>query len=127
MIKFTKKFSKYELIVGTNSVDIFNHFNVSKLHGLTKEAALAYKETLNDAYIMGMCNYSPTNKFPYVFINSNRLKGGYKDATAIMHETVHLSLLLHNWNVENKEEEIVTDAEKYANQILSLIKLSNLI
>jgi hypothetical protein len=121
LIKFTKKFNKYELILATHSVDIFNYFGITELHGLTKKEALSYKETPTDAYIMGMTNYAPKTKFPFLFININRLDGSFKDATKIMHETIHLSLLLHDWDVNNKEEQIVTDAEKYANEIINLL------
>ena len=40
-----------------------------------------------------------------------------------MHETMHLSLLLEDWNIENKEEEIVSQAEAMANDIVKYLKL----
>jgi hypothetical protein len=112
------KFDKFLLLLGNHSLDLFDYFKVDKLHGLTRKDAMNYNETPEDAYIYGMANYSPSDKFPYVFINLMRLNGTYKDITGIMHETIHISLLLHNWDIKNKEEQIVTDAENYANDIV---------
>ena len=39
-----------------------------------------------------------------------------------MHETMHLSLELHKHNVNKKEEEIITWAEKEAYKIYDLIE-----
>jgi hypothetical protein len=50
------------------------------------------------------------------------MNGSYKDYTGIMHETIHISLLLHNWDVDNEEEQIVTDAENYANEIIEYMQ-----
>lgn len=118
----TKRYSKFLLLLGKDSLDLFNYFRVDELHGLTKKEAQYYPETKKDAYIAGMTNYSPTkDKFPYMFINVNRLNGSKKDATAIMHECVHLSLLLHDWDIENSEETIVSDAERIANEVIDYI------
>jgi hypothetical protein len=120
---YTKKYKDYLLILGEKSVDLFNHFKVNELHGLSKKDALSYPETNKDAYIFGMVNYSSTkDKFPYIFINLNRLNGTYKDYTGIMHECVHLSLLLNDWQINSKEEKIVSDAENYANTTIEYIK-----
>lgn len=127
MIVATKNFGNFELILGTKSVDIFNHFGVNEMHGLSKKAALEYKETSKDAYIMGLTNYSPVDEKPFIFINMNRLNGSIKDGTAIMHECVHLGLLLNNWKIETKEEKIVSDAEKIANEIIDFIKTKQII
>jgi len=54
---------------------------------------------------------------PFVFINRSALHGDYRDITLINHEMVHMSLLLHDWNVETDEEQIVTWAEVYTNLI----------
>lgn len=123
-----KKYPKFLLLLGNKSVDVFNYFNVEELHGLYKSQAEKYPETRDDAYIAGFCNYipKPNNKYQYgdevfIFINVSRLKNNMKDATLIMHETMHLSLMLHNWNIKDKEEQIITDAEKYANEILNYI------
>jgi len=47
--------------------------------------------------------------------------------TAIMHETVHLALLLYKWDAEKNSEEIATLAEDEANTIISKLKSLKLI
>lgn len=122
----TKKlFSKFQLLIGEKSVDLFNYFKVNKLHGLSKKAAEEYPETKDDAYIWGMANYSPyEDDLPYLFLNKTRFKNDYTDVTAIMHETMHLSLLLNDWDIENKEEKIVSQAETMANDIVKFLNSS---
>jgi hypothetical protein len=46
-------------------------------------------------------------------------------ATAIMHETVHMSILLNNWNIKDKEEEVITFAEEEANKIIEKLGFSS--
>jgi Zn-dependent peptidase ImmA (M78 family) len=72
-------------------------------------------------YIDGLANYNPTDELgrPFVFINRAALNKDHRDVTLLMHEMVHLSLLIHNWNVGNCEEEIVTWAEEQCNVIFS--------
>ena len=120
----TKKlFPKFQLIVGEKSVDLFYWFGVDDLHRLTKKEAEEYPETKDDAYIWGLANYSPSkDDLPFIFLNKSRLKGDYTDVTGIMHETMHLSLLLEDWDIENKEEEIVSQAETMANDIVKYLK-----
>jgi hypothetical protein len=120
----TKKlFPKFQLIVGEKSVDLFDWFGVHELHGLTKKEAEEYPENKDDAYMWGLANYSPSkNDLPFIFLNKTRLKNDYTDATGIMHETMHLSLLLEDWNIEWKEEEIVSQAETMANDIVKYLK-----
>ena len=43
-------------------------------------------------------------------------------ATAVMHETMHISILLNNWNIKGKEEEVITYAEDEANKIIEKLK-----
>ena len=35
-----------------------------------------------------------------------------------MHETMHMSILLNNWDIKDKEEEVITFAEEEANKII---------
>jgi hypothetical protein len=35
-----------------------------------------------------------------------------------MHETMHMSILLNNWKITDKEEEVITYAEDEANKII---------
>jgi hypothetical protein len=47
--------------------------------------------------------------------------------TAIMHETMHLAILLNNWDIKDKEEEAITFAEDEANKIIKKLKTLALI
>ena len=40
-------------------------------------------------------------------------------ATAVMHETMHMSILLNNWKITDKEEEVIGFAEDEANKIIA--------
>jgi hypothetical protein len=117
---FAKEMQKYTLIIG-KSQDIFSHYGVEEMHGLRKEDSY---DTPSDAYIAGLSNYSPhgESEKPFLFINETRIgKNPITDALLCMHETMHLSLLLFNWDVENKEEEIITWAEAEAAKIYKLL------
>ena len=117
------QFTRFQLLMGEHSKDIFHYFNVEEMHGLSLKEAEAYPETKHGAYIWGWCNYSPIDgDMPFLFLNKTRWQKDYTDVTGIMHETMHLALLLHNWDIENKEEEIISDAENIANEIVKLIK-----
>ena len=127
MILLTKDFSDFLFILADSSVDVFDYFKVDEMHGLNKKEASETKETEDDSYAAGWTNYIPNEsgeyKFgdkPFLFINALRLKNNLKDGALIMHECVHIALLLHDWNLD-KEEEIVTMAEEYANKIIDVI------
>jgi len=118
-VKETKNFT---MILGQVSTDLFDYFGVDEMHGVSRAAAEAYPETPEDAYIMGMTNYSPNFSMkPFIFFNTSRFNGSFKDYTAIMHEAVHLTLLLNNWEIALKEEQIVTQAEQVANNLIETI------
>jgi hypothetical protein len=117
-----KLFSNFQLLIGEKSTDLFDYFQVYYLHGLNKKDALNHLENSEQAYIWGMANYSPNEgDLPYIFLNKTRFKHDYTDATGIMHETMHMALLLNNWQIENKEEEIISQAENMANDILNYL------
>ena len=46
-----------------------------------------------------------------------------EQATAVMHETMHMSILLNNWDIRDKEEEVITFAEEEANKIIKKINV----
>lgn len=116
-----KDMKKYTLIVG-KSQDIFDFYEVEEMHGLKKEDSY---DTPSDAYIAGLSNYNPhgEDKKPFLFINETRIgTDPVTDALLFMHETMHMSLLLFNWDIQNKEEEIITWAEEEAKKIYNVIK-----
>jgi hypothetical protein len=114
-------FDAYLFLVGNQSIDLFNYFQVPELHGLNVYDCLEYKETRSDVYIAGMCNYIPQSTKPYLFINLYRLEGNYKDVTLLMHECFHLALKLYNYNLKC-EEQIITFAEQTTNKLICILE-----
>ena len=131
---------KYILVIGKDATDIFKFYNVDKMHGLNLKDAIAEeidKTKVNGVYIYGLTNYDPEDKRliakdpykPFLFLNMGTFKRYSADEqkTAIMHETMHMALLLYKWDAEKKSEEIITMAEDEANEIIRKLKSLNLI
>lgn len=125
---------KYELIVGNNATEIFRHYGVNEMHGLNLADAIAEeidKTKGNGVYIEGLANYHPKDKEltgkapykPFVFINKTPFKryNAVEKAFNVMHEAIHIALLLYNWNVDRKEEDIVAMATEQAKKIYDKI------
>lgn len=121
----------YILLAGNNATEIFDYYNVEEMHGLNrKDAKLEEvdKTKGNGVYIYGWTNYDPADKKltakapykPFLFINLGTFKkySLTEKATAVMHETVHMSILLNNWKITDKEEEVISYAEEQANKII---------
>jgi len=132
-----KKFDmgKYILLIGNNATEIFDYYKVPEMHGLSRADAQAEevdKTKGNGVYIYGLTNYDPADKKltakaphkPFLFLNLGTFKkySTTEKATAVMHETVHMSILLNNWNIKDKEEEVITFAEEEANKIIEKLK-----
>jgi hypothetical protein len=131
----------YILVIGNDATDIFKHYNVSQMHGLNildAQAEEVDKTKGNGIYIYGLTNYDPADKKltakapykPFLFLNMGtfkKIKNGYEQATAIMHETMHMVILLNNWNIKNKEEEAIGRAEEEANKVIDKLKGLNLL
>lgn len=131
---------KYILVVGKDATDIFKFYDVKQMHGLNLKDAQAEevdKTKGNGVYIYGLTNYNPADKKltakspykPFVFLNMGTFKKYSADEqkTAIMHETVHLAMLLYKWDANKKSEEITTMAEEEANKIIEKLKNLKLI
>lgn len=128
-----KKFDmgKYIVLVGDNATEIFDYYKVPEMHGLNRADAQAEeidKSKGNGVYIYGWTNYDPADKKltakdpykPFLFINLGTFKrySLTEKATAVMHETMHMSILLNNWKINDKEEEVIDFAEEEANKII---------
>jgi hypothetical protein len=122
---------KYILLVGKNSTELFDYYDVDEMHGLNRKDAQAEevdKTVGNGVYIYGLTNYDPADKKltakaplkPFLFINLGTFSrySVTEKATGVMHETMHMSILLNNWNIKDKEEEVITFAEDEANKII---------
>jgi hypothetical protein len=130
----------YILVIGKDATDIFKFYNVEEMHGLNLKDAQAEevdKTKGNGVYIYGLTNYDPSDKKltaknpykPFIFLNMGAFKRYSADEqkTAIMHETMHLAILLNNWDIKDKEEEAITFAEDEANKIIKKLKTLALI
>ena len=122
---------KYILLIGNNATEVFDYYKVEEMHGLNRKDAQAEevdKTVGNGVYIYGLTNYDPADKKltakdpykPFLFINLGTFKkySLTEKATGIMHETMHMSILLNNWKITDKEEEVITYAEDEANKII---------
>ena len=122
---------EYVLLVGDDATEIFDYYNVAEMHGLNRKDAQAEevdKTKGNGVYIYGWTNYDPADKKltakaplkPFLFLNMGAFKkySVTEKATATMHETMHMSILLNNWKITDKEEEVITFAEEEANKII---------
>jgi hypothetical protein len=115
----------YTLLIGNNSIDLFDYFMVDELHGLNRTEANAFTDTKDSAYIAGMANYHPLDKNltmlfkPFLFLNKKRLNGTYTDVTLLLHEYMHLGRILGNGIDDSNEEGIVTWIEKEINFLIN--------
>ena len=114
-------FEYYDLIVSNNPCDIFRHFKVDYLHGLNLHDCQEYNNTNEDAYIAGLCNLITGTSKMFIFLNTSRMNNCKEKMALIFHEAMHLSLEIHNHDVNEKEEEIISWAEAEANKIFDLI------
>ena len=132
---------KYILLIGNNATEVFDYFKVKEMHGLNRADAQAEEvdkttpkkgDKGNGVYIYGLTNYDPADKKliakdpykPFLFINLGTFKkyNITEKATGVMHETMHMSILLNNWNIKDKEEDAITFAENEANKIIEKLK-----
>jgi hypothetical protein len=126
---------KYILLIGNDATEIFDYYKVDEMHGLNRADAQAEEVDMtvgNGVYIYGLTNYDPADKKltakspykPFLFLNLSTFKryNITEKATAVMHETMHMSILLNNWNIKDKEEEVITYAEDEANKIIEKLK-----
>lgn len=127
---------KYIVLFGDNATEIFDYYKVDEMHGLNRKDAQAEevdKTVGNGVYIYGWTNYDPADKKltakepykPFIFINLGTFKrySLTEKATAIMHETMHMAILLNNWKIVDKEEEVISFAEEQANKIIEKLGL----
>ena len=103
----------YQLLIGENSLELFDYFKTEQLHGLSRIEAEKYTDTPEDAYIYGMVNFATKpDRLPYLFLNKRRMGGTYKDIIGMNHEYLHLARLLFNGITDENEEEAVTFIEE---------------
>ena len=102
---------KFVLLLGNDATDVFDYYNVEKMHGLNRKDAQAEeidKTKGNGVYIYGLTNYDPRDKDlkakapykPFLFLNKKHLKGDFTDITLVYHEAMHMVIILNNWNIK---------------------------
>jgi hypothetical protein len=129
IIMIIYKFALYTLLLSYNPCDVFTYYNVTEMHGLNLKDCQAYNNTSQDAYFAGWSNYIPNSKgykkddAKFVFINLNRCNSDVETFALVMHELMHQSFDIHK-NKINKEEEIITWAEKEAHVVIKIINLN---
>jgi hypothetical protein len=117
----------YILLLSYYPCDIFDYYAVEEMHGLTKQECQAHANTADSAYIAGWSNYIPKESGQYedkdprfVFINLSRCTDPVKTTGLIMHEMMHQSMWLHDYNLE-EEESIITWAEEETYAVYDII------
>jgi len=125
---------KFVLLIGEDATEIFDYYGVDKMHGLNRKDAQAEevdKTVGNGVYIYGWTNYDPRDKKltakapykPFMFLNKKHFKGKFTDITLVNHEAMHIAVLLNNWDIRDKEEEAISEAEDITNRIVKMLKL----
>lgn len=120
--------SNYTLLLSKDPCELFTYFGVEELHGLTLNECLKHDNNSKDAYITGLSNYVPKKDGNYkhgdsyfVFINISKCTSYINTVLLIHREIMHRAFELYNWDV-NKEEEIISWAEKETAQLYLKLK-----
>ena len=119
----------YQLLLSYNPCEIFDYFGFDEFHGLNKNDCELHLNNKDQAYIAGWCNFIPkesgeySNNDPrYVFININRCNEDLWTICNLFHELMHQSFCLHDYDVDNKEEEIISWADNETMEVYKLLK-----
>ena len=114
----------YTLLLSQNPCEVFTYFDVDEMHGLSFAECVNLKD---NTYIAGWANYVPKESNQYnendkrfVFINLLRCTDSIKTFALIMHEMMHHSFFIHNYNMD-LEEEIITWAENESHEVYKII------
>jgi hypothetical protein len=117
----------YTLLLSRNPCDLFTYFNVDEMHGLNALDCANHKNTTENSYIAGLSNFVPkqsgeynSNDKRFVFINLSKCTDSISTFALIMHEMMHHSFFIHNYDIE-LEEEIITWAEEEAYEVYKII------
>ena len=123
-MKFDIEYKSYRLLLGDHPSDVFNYFGVKELHGLSLTESIEHNNTKDSAYIAGLCNISPTDEKPFVFINLSRCINDVSTTALVFHEMMHLSFELFEYSYDT-EEEMITYAENETYKTISIMKELN--
>jgi hypothetical protein len=122
----------FELILGENSVALFDFLKTEEVAGLYRADALKKVDSTTSAFIAGLSNIFQHRKF--IFLNLKRVR---PDHSVLVHETVHMARTLmtikYNPNVDlykdpyiiiddSNEEEFAETVEKVYQVVVSEFK-----
>ena len=123
----------YTLLLSQNPCEVFKYFNVDEMHGLTLAECILHDNNTNNSYIAGLANFVPKESKEYnqnderfVFINLLKCTDSISTFALIMHEMMHHSFELHNYNL-HLEEDIITWAEHESHKVYKIITQNNLV
>lgn len=118
----------YILLLSYNPCDVFTYFGVKEMHGLNIEDCKKHENSTKSSYIAGWSNFIPKESGDYqdgdprfVFINLSRCNNTVETMGNIMHELMHRSFALHDYNLD-LEEEIISWAESESYEVYKLVK-----
>ena len=104
-----KSGNKFILVIGDDSLSIFDYLGVKAWSGLSVTEGKKYKESKGDAYLAGWTNELPKGHPDYkyspffVFLNEDRLEKKY---ISQVHESAHLARAIMDYkNITDANEE----------------------
>lgn len=100
---------------------VFKYYKANELHGLKLTDCLS-EINKSKSYISGWCNLIPNNEGYFIYINLNDCKDDTLTTALVFHEMMHLSFNLFNYDLKNKEEEIISFAENETYKVVDIIK-----
>ena len=113
----------YTFLLSKNPCEIFDYYKVKDMHGLNKINCQLHTNNEEQSYIAGWSNFIPGTEERFVFVNLARCTNPINTITLINHEMMHHSLWLHNYDIENKEEEIISWAENETKEIYKILRI----
>jgi hypothetical protein len=113
----------YTLFLSDDPSELFRYFDVDEMFGLNIHDCLAHENTKYSSYIAGLCNLSPINHEPFVFINLKRCWREKETATLVFHEMLHLSKDINGSLLDDvNEEQVISWAEEETMEVIKIIE-----
>ena len=111
----------YSLLLSYDPCDLFDYFDVTEMHGLSLKQCKEY--TGDGSYIAGLTNEDPNDPNKrFIYINLSRCGNDVQTTLLLFHECMHHGLWKYDYDVENKEEDIISWAELEARIIYDFVK-----
>ena len=110
------------LLIGDSALALFDYFQVDELHGLNRQACID-RIAQGGTYFDGMQNLYPrTTDMYYLFLNTSSFTDNMaQNFGLVFHEATHYQFEKYYDDLQDKEEELITDAEELALEIIKII------